>query len=408
MDTSHLNEQAAGAALVTADPHLSNVHILIVDDVSANRDLLLRRLRRMGIGHVDQAADGSEALQKLLARSQHYSLVLLDIMMPGVSGFEVLERLQATGMVHEIPFVMVSALSEMDAVVRCVQLGAEDYLFKPFDPTLLRARVLASLDKKRLRDQLRAQLARAAAEMAEARSLQLALIPVPWRGPGVSVDAVLVPAREVGGDFVDHFAVGPLQVTILGDVSDKGAGAALVMARIHALFRGLMARPDAEAMFADPSRALGVVNDELAHNNEACMFATCLLAVMDEEGGLAYARAGHVPPWVLRRDGVLERLRGQGGLPLGMVEGVRLPVAASRLEPGDRLLVVSDGVTEAADRGGIMLGDAGVDRLLHEGPADESGPALLARLLAAVRAHEDGAAQSDDVAALLLARSLVP
>src|SRR5215510_8251931 len=154
--------------------------VLVVDDVPENRDLLVRRLQRLGINEIEQAANGVEALAAIERRN--FDLVLLDIMMPELDGFGVLERLKANGRVNDLPIVVISALSEIEPVVRCVELGAEDFIFKPFNPTLLRARVLASLEKKALRDRTREELRRKQAELAEARTLQLSLVPPPFRG----------------------------------------------------------------------------------------------------------------------------------------------------------------------------------------------------------------------------------
>jgi two-component system cell cycle response regulator len=123
--------------------------ILVVDDNEFNRDLLARGLVRQGHRY-GLATHGKEALE-MLAR-KNYDLVLLDIMMPEMDGFEVLARIKADPVRKHIPVIMISALDQIDSVVRCIEMGAEDYLPKPFDPVLLRARVGACLEKKRLRD----------------------------------------------------------------------------------------------------------------------------------------------------------------------------------------------------------------------------------------------------------------
>ncbi len=123
--------------------------LLIVDDDPGNRAVLCRRLRREG-HHADAAGDGRQALEMLTREG--YDLVLLDVMMPEMDGYEVLRRLKADTAWRNIPVIMISALEEMDSVVRCIELGAEDYLTKPFNPVLLRARTGACLEKKRLRD----------------------------------------------------------------------------------------------------------------------------------------------------------------------------------------------------------------------------------------------------------------
>ena len=120
--------------------------ILVVDDNEMNRDMLSRRLRRQKY-EVEVAEDGEQALQ--MVKEKLYDLVLLDIMMPSISGYEVLERLKSDPETHNMPVIMISAVDDLDSVVRCIELGAEDYLFKPFNPVLLKARVGASLSKNR-------------------------------------------------------------------------------------------------------------------------------------------------------------------------------------------------------------------------------------------------------------------
>ena len=124
-------------------------NILVVDDNAANREMLSRRLARAG-HRVKVVGSGPDALA--LLRREPIDLVLLDVLMPEMSGYEVLQQLTADEVLREIPVVMISALDEMDSVVRCIELGAQDYLPKPFDPVLLRARIGACLEKKRLRD----------------------------------------------------------------------------------------------------------------------------------------------------------------------------------------------------------------------------------------------------------------
>jgi adenylate cyclase len=154
----------AGAGAPGAGPEKpSRGVVLVVDDDQDNRDLLSRRLAREGYA-VQAAVDGQAALDALRAgASPPIDLVLLDVMMPGVDGYEVLRQLKADAALRGLPVVMISALDELSSVVRCIELGAEDYLPKPFDPVLLRARVGACLEKKRLRD----QEARQARELAE-------------------------------------------------------------------------------------------------------------------------------------------------------------------------------------------------------------------------------------------------
>lgn len=131
--------------------------ILVVDDNEHNRYALVRRVNRLGYHSIREASNGREALD--IVHSSELDLVLLDIMMPEVNGFEVLEQLHEEGVLAELPVIVISALDEIDSVVRCIELGAEDYLPKPFNAALLKARISAVLEKKRLRDEVAQQLA---------------------------------------------------------------------------------------------------------------------------------------------------------------------------------------------------------------------------------------------------------
>jgi adenylate cyclase len=157
---------AAGAA------HTSRV--LVVDDNAANRDLLERRLLREG-HQVVTAANGLAALELTLA--QAFDLILLDLIMPEMSGFEVLRRLKAAEHTGHIPVIVISALDEVDSAVRCIEAGAEDYLTKPFNPTLLRARIGASLERKWLRDRERKFVADLEQEKKRSETLLLNILP---------------------------------------------------------------------------------------------------------------------------------------------------------------------------------------------------------------------------------------
>jgi class 3 adenylate cyclase len=170
----------AGAPVITTQdyagsaPPMPTARLLAVDDDEMNRDMLVRRLQKLGY-QVGEAATGREALQKL--KDGNFDLVLLDILMPDLDGFQTLEFMKADPRLRHIPAIMLTALDDVDSIVRCIEAGAEDYVAKPFNPVILRARITASLDKKRLRDQEQAFLNQLQLERSKSERLLLNVLP---------------------------------------------------------------------------------------------------------------------------------------------------------------------------------------------------------------------------------------
>ncbi|MHC4846332.1 MAG: ATP-binding response regulator [Planctomycetota bacterium] len=160
-------EEREGVAEITG-------HVLVVDDNDINRDVLARRLERQG-QEVDNAENGKQALEML--RAGDYDAVLLDILMPEMNGFQVLDKMKEDPALEHIPVIMISGLDQIDPAVRCIKMGAEDYLPKPFNPTLLKARLGKSLEKKRLRDREVQHLAEIEREKKRADDLLYVIFP---------------------------------------------------------------------------------------------------------------------------------------------------------------------------------------------------------------------------------------
>jgi len=377
--------------------------LLVVDDIEANRDLLARRLRQMG--HVvETAGNGREALERM--RAEAFDLVLLDVMMPEMDGLEVLEELRADDALRMIPVLMVSAVQEIESVVHCIERGATDYLPKPFNVVLLKARVESSLEKKRLRDREQLYAKSLERELEIGRNIQASFLPrVLPQPPGWEVAARLRPARQVGGDFYDAFELpGGALVFLLADVCDKGVGAALFMA----VFRSLI-RVTAERIAAAGAPRAAVVRDTIAPINEfvtkthgdANMFATIFAAVLDPAtGALAWLNAGHEPPVLRRADGSLLRLLPTGPA-VGLLPGLTFEAREERFAAGDLLLVFSDGITEARNVVGAFFGE---ERLLSLVAGAAPAGALLESIDESVRAFAGDAEPSDDVSMLAVRR----
>jgi phosphoserine phosphatase RsbU/P len=380
--------------------------LLVVDDNEDNRYTLTRRLNREGYKNLTMAGNGREALDKLNA--QPFDLVLLDIMMPDMNGYEVLEKVKATPALRDIPFIMISALDEVDSVIRCIELGAEDYLNKPFNPTLLRARVGASLEKKRLRDEVRRNFERLAKELNAARALQLAMLPhqFPVCSPSqpVAVHAVMQPAREVGGDLYDCFYAGEHMFCFLvGDVSGKGASAAMFMARARSLVRiSVNLWREWRTDEIDPGVLAEAVNRELCQNNDDRMFVTLFLGLIDTRTGVvSFVNAGHPPPHLLSTTGETKQIEAKPAMPLGVRGQARYQTRTLRIQPGDALFVCSDGVFEALNDKGDLFSIERLNQLLRASNTAE--PQEMVRVIKeAVDSFTGTAPRADDVTALAL------
>ena len=392
--------------------------ILVVDDNEANRELLGRRLQRQGHA-VTTATNGREALDA--ARADDFDLVLLDLNMPELNGFEVLERMQADEVLRHVPVIMLSADDDTETVVRGIELGAEDYLAKPFHPALLKARVGASLEKKRLRDRERSHAAALERDLEIGRQIQMGFLPerVP-QPPGWEIAARFRAARQVSGDFYDVFPLGTQGRIglVIADVCDKGVGAALFMALFRTLVRAIAGRQAAHLDAADATGAdaaaaacllatVRATNDYIAEtHSRANMFATMVLALLDPASGtLHYVNGGHEAPALVSPDGRVVRLPPTGPA-VGMLPDIAFGAARVRMEPGDVLVAFTDGATEARGADDELLGEDRVLALCAEPAA--SAEALLARLEAAVDVHAGGAPQSDDLTLLAVRRAPAP
>jgi phosphoserine phosphatase RsbU/P len=326
-------------------------------------------------------------------------------MMPKLDGYQVLERLKAEGRLHNIPVIMISALNETDSVVRCIELGAVDYLAKPFDPVLLKARVGASLEKKRLRDEVKAHLARLEEELESARQLQMSMVPTVFPPPTserpVEMFAMMEPAREVGGDLYDFFdAEDGTLCFLVGDVSGKGVPAALHMARTKNLVRLIsrLAR-SAGGNVLEPGDILNMVNLELCQDNAGMMFVTLFLCMLEPRTGrLRFCNAGHNPPYRLDH-GIVESVVLGKGRPLGLRRSSTYETACLTLREGEALYLYSDGVTEATNASGELFAEARLEAVLRAA-AGNGTRTIVEAVGDAVRSFVGNAPQSDDITAM--------
>jgi len=382
--------------------------ILVVDDNEMNRDMLARRLQREGHA-VATAIHGRDALAMLEAAA--YDLLLLDIMMPEMNGFELLRHLRG----HEdpafahLPVILISALDDADSVVKGIEMGADDHLPKPFNPHILRARVDASLARKRLRDREQLHARALQRELDIARDIQAGFLPdaLP-RAAGWELAACFEPARQVGGDFYDAFALDDGRIVLaVADVCDKGVGAALFMALFRSLLRAGAERSLAGtgALSAQLPALLASTNDYIARTHDgANMFATMFVGVLDPlDGSLGYVNAGHESPAIAGAVGGTVRARlAPTGPAVGLLPGLAFGFARETLARGEALLAFTDGVTDARAADGALFGE---ERLLPLIGGADGAAGLVARVRHAIHAHAGEEAPFDDVTMLAVSRA---
>src|SRR5215467_2220204 len=251
--------------------NLADCRVLLVDDAKTNLDILVEGLK--SDHKLSLALNGETALQ--VAARTPPDLVLLDIVMPGMDGYEVCRRMRQMPETAEVPIMFLSSLEEIQNKTLGFEAGANDYLTKPFDMLEVKARVRSLLKAKAYSDAAKEQIA---SELRFAREIQMGMLPHDFAGVekafGVNFGALLEPAQEVGGDLYGVFAVGPGRLVVfLGDVSGKGIPASMFMVRAISLAR-LLARE-----IAEPERILARLNDELAADNPSGMFVTFLCGV---------------------------------------------------------------------------------------------------------------------------------
>lgn len=373
---------------------LSDCRVLLVDDAKANLDILVEGLK--ADHKLSLALNGEMALQ--IAARTPPDLVLLDIMMPGLDGYEVCRRLRQMPETAEVPIMFLSSLDEVQNKTRGFEAGANDYLTKPFEMLEVKARVRSLLKAKAYSDAVKEQMA---SELRVAREIQMGMLPHDFaeveRAYGVKIGAVLEPAREVGGDLYGVCAATPERLVVfLGDVSGKGIPASMFMVRAISLAR-LLARD-----IAEPERILARLNDELAVDNPSGMFVTFLCAVFDPGSGrLVMANAGHCRPVLLRAGASPVWAVKNLGTALGFEPGLEFERTELALKAGDALVFYTDGVSEAFNPQDECYGDA---RLLADTGALAGQPptAVTAGLLQRVHAYAGTAPQSDDIAILTL------
>jgi len=379
--------------------------ILIVDDDPLSRKILVRALLQAGYV-CRESADGMDALR--LVRADPPSLLLLDFDMPGLNGAEVLKQLRADHdpEIAQLPAIMLTGHGGEDSEVLCLEAGADDFVTKPINAAVLRARIGTQLRLCSMRRQLQEQNDVLEAwrfdleqDLAAARLTQQSLIPQkPPPLPGWEVAACYRPVIQVGGDIYGWLRMADRRTLFwIADATGHGASAALLTTLAKLLFHHGSAESN------EPGEIMEVVNNDFRSIFGARSFMTAMCVALDPESGRAtVVGAGHPPLLVIRADGATQSFRSSAP-PLGLVEQSEFTQIRIDLKPGDAFLLYTDGLYGAADGKKQRLNPEHLAELLQ--PGAPSAQALLNGILERLAPDQGNEPLADDVAALVVRRS---
>lgn len=313
--------------------------ILIVDDSKTNRLIIMKFLKTEGY-LCEEASNGKNALLKL--KENKYDLLLLDLEMPEMDGFELLRYLKSNSKFKDIPIIIITALEDLKSAVSCISMGADDYLPRTFEPALLRARIKALLEKNRLIKREKEHLKYLKKELLLAKQLQQKLIPSKLPEiKGFSFETIYEPMEAVGGDFYDFMLMPNKTGIFISDVCGHGLTAAFITSMVKMLLE------TAQQNNLAPNDLLKYLNDNLILILEE-KFLTAFYGILDHESlRFTYSRAAHDFP-VLIRDETVHYLKGKGAL-LGVFKEIELDLCEIQLQKGDKLIFYTDGLVEAFD-----------------------------------------------------------
>jgi serine phosphatase RsbU (regulator of sigma subunit) len=390
-----------------------NARILIVDDRAANVILLEGMLRIAGYACVASTTDPAEVCE--LHRKNRYALILLDLQMPVMDGFQVMEGLKEIEEGGYLPVLVITA--QPAHKLRALEVGAKDFVSKPFDLAELRARVhnilevrLLHLETKRYSQALEETVReleasrevirlknleeqkRSEQELALAQETQESLLPgfLP-QFENFRIHAFNSPTRYVGGDFYDFLPLSSGEwAGVLADVSGKGMSAALLSSMVlGALSMEFRSNPD-------PQEVLNRVNRLLCEKSLPFQFVTLFLFVLSPHGAGQFISAGHNPAYLFRAaTGRIEKLISDAHF-LGMFDFASYEPRAFCLDKGDILVVISDGLTDAQNPQEEMFGEKKLLQIIRQ-EAPSGGQAIERRFLKDIQDFTQGMPQTDDI-----------
>ena len=360
--------------------------VLVVDDSRLQRRILSSMLNRWGF-EVIEASTGAEALE--MCRKSRPEFIFSDWMMPELNGPDFCRAFRKLYPNDYSYFILLTSKSEKNDIAKGLDSGADDFLTKPVNAPELRARITAgerilsmqselqhqnALIQDTL-DELKGLYAAINSDLLEAQKLQQSLIREHERqiGPFHITQFVKI-SGHVGGDLVGFFEAGPSHLGVFGvDVSGHGISSALFTARVAGYFSsGSVEQNLALETCADgitcpraPEDVMADLNHQVLHDIETDLYFTMVLADLNLETGLLrFAQAGHPHPVLQSNKNTFLHL-GTGGMPVGLIDDITFERTEHLMRPGDRLFIVSDGVTECPDPSGNLLDQEGFEQMLR-------------------------------------------
>lgn len=355
--------------------------VLVVDDTPANIQILMETLK--DDYRIIAAVNGKRALQ-LAASTPPPDIILLDVMMPEMDGYEVCAKLKADAKTRDTPIIFITAMNDAQDETKGLELGAVDYITKPFSQAVVLARVKSHLELKQAREILKNQNVileqrveertkevlelqktefdllmakeKVENELNIAAQIQKSILPSSFPAypdrKEFELHAVMQPARYIGGDFYDFFFIDDNTLAlVVADVSDKGVPAALFMMVSRTLIHSLAVDNPS------PSVVLEKANNVMCQNNDSGMFVTVFLAFYNVSSGkLTATNGGHSASLIIDPDGASREWATTHGPALGFMEELPYKEETIDLEVGQTLFLYTDGVTEAMSQDNVLFG----------------------------------------------------
>ncbi len=397
-------------------------HVMVVDDSRAQRHMVSMQLRRWGY-RVTECESALVALD--LCRDLDIDIIISDWMMPGMTGLDFCREFRALGRESYGYFVLLTSKSEKTEIADGLEAGADDFLTKPVASNELRARLRAGERMLAMQAELLAKnkvivstlvelqklydsLDR---DLIEARKLQQTLIRDRVRDYGwARVSLILRNSGRVGGDLVGSFPVDDDRLVVYSiDVSGHGVASAMMTARLAGFLTGsspeqnlaFQKGPEGDHLLLPPAAVVERFNRLMLEEIQAEQYFTMVFAVIDRRTGrLDLVQAGHPHPMLIRADGQVQRL-GSGGLPIGLIPEAGFDPVTVPFQPGDRLILCSDGFTECPLPNGRDFGEDGLIESLRAS-AHLSGPDLLEAMVWDLTRAAESDSFPDDVSGIVL------